>query len=65
MKYTIRARVPAIVFAEVEAGSVEEAMRIVETGDIDWTDEEWLDYPNPVSIVDELGHVQNPYEVLE
>lgn len=54
-KFTICAAVSARVYADVEAESMDEAVRLAEDY-LDWSDEEWVERPRPVSITDEQGH---------
>ncbi len=58
-KFIISAALEAArVYAEVEADSMEEAMRIAKSSDIDWQDEEWVSPPTPISITGEQGHMR-------
>ena len=56
-KFYVTARIEAKAHAIIEAESLEEAYRIVEDGDLDWIDEEWVAEPIPEVIEDGINEV--------
>lgn len=60
-KYTVSFAVDTRIDGTVEAGSMEEAIRLVREGeyDLDYDTEEWVSSPNPVNIAGPNGEFED------